>query len=198
MSKYLGIALALAALIAVGAAMIHNNLAIAQATQSQSKPPATRQAKKGGAVWTPDGKMKRPTGYREWVFLGAPVTPNALNNGKASFPEFHNVYVEKANFDAYQKTGTFPEGTLLVKELVLDIKGTYPDGSRDEPSGRGYFEGEFNGIDASVKDKTRFAGTNGWATSPSAITPSPMSRLLRRRPRANVLGATSPMSLKRT
>jgi len=162
MTKYLGIALASAALIAVGATMIHNNLAIAQATQSQSKPPAARQAKKGGAVWTPDGKMKRPTGYREWVFLGAPVTPNALNNGKASFPEFHNVYVEKANFDAYQKTGTFPEGTLIVKELVLDIKGTYPDGSRDAPSGRGYFEGEFNGIDASVKDKTRFAGTNGW------------------------------------
>jgi hypothetical protein len=106
--------------------------------------------------------MKVPTGFREWVFLGAPLTPNALNNGKSNFPEFHNVYVEKRNFEAYQKTGTFPEGTLLVKELVLDVPGTHPDGSRDEASGRGYFEGEFNGIDASVKDTKRFAGTNGW------------------------------------
>src|SRR5690242_238209 len=94
MTKNLGIALASVAFITVGVAMIHNNLAIAQTTQSQNNPAAGR-AKKGGAVWTADGKMKLPTGYREWVFLGAPVTPNALNNGKASFPEFHNVYVEK-------------------------------------------------------------------------------------------------------
>lgn len=39
---------------------------------------------------------------------------------------------------------------------------TYPDGSRTEPSGRGYFNGELNGIDASVKDNKRFAKTNGW------------------------------------
>jgi Cytochrome P460 len=114
MSKYLGIALATAALIGAGAAMFHNNLGAAQATQSQTKP-AAGQAKKGGPVWTPDGKMKLPTGYREWVFIGSPLTPNALDNGKAAFPEFHNVYVERSNFDAYMKTGTFPEGTVLVR-----------------------------------------------------------------------------------
>jgi hypothetical protein len=91
-------------------------------------------------VWTPDGKMKLPTGYREWVFIGSPLTPNALNNGKAAFPEFHNVYVERSNFDAYMKTGTFPEGTVLVKELVLLQKPTFPDGSQTEPSGRGFFD----------------------------------------------------------
>ena len=42
-----------------------------------------------------DGKMKLPTGYREWVFVGAPLTPNGLNNGKANFPEYHHVYVEE-------------------------------------------------------------------------------------------------------
>jgi len=31
-----------------------------------------------------------------------------------------------------------------------------------EPSGRGYFIGEYNGIDVSVKDSSRFAKTNGW------------------------------------
>jgi hypothetical protein len=36
------------------------------------------------------------------------------------------------------------------------------DGSRTEPSGRGYSNGEYNGIDLSVKDNKRFAKTNGW------------------------------------
>ena len=161
MGKYLGTALVMAALIAAGAAMFHNSLGAVQATESQTKP-AGGQAKKGGAEWTPDGKMKLPTGYREWVFLGSPLTPNALNGGKASFPEFHNVYVERSNFEAYQKTGTFPEGTVLVKELVLLEKPTFPDGSQQAPSGRGYFDGAFNGMDVSVKDTRKFAKTNGW------------------------------------
>jgi len=120
------------------------------------------QTQQSTAVFDADGKMKLPTGYRAWVFLGAPLTPNALNNGKAGFPEYHHVYVEKKNVDAWQKTGTFPEGTVIVKELTRVLNPTFPDGSRKEPSGRGYFNGEYNGIDVSVKDSKRFAGTNGW------------------------------------
>ena len=37
-----------------------------------------------------------------------------------------------------------------------------PDGSRTEPSGRGYFPGEFNGADVTVKDSKRFADTGSW------------------------------------
>ncbi len=114
------------------------------------------------AQFTPDGKLKLPDGFRRWVFLGAPLTPNALNGGEANFPEFHHVYVEAKNLDAYLKTGDFPDGTILIKELTRVLKPTYPDGSRTEPSGRGYFNGELNGIDASVKDRKRFAKTNGW------------------------------------
>jgi hypothetical protein len=114
------------------------------------------------AVFTSDGKLKLPTGYREWVFVGAPLTPNALNGGSSNFPEFHHVYVEKRNLDAYLKSGSFPEGTVFIKELTRVLNPTFPDGSRTEPSGRGYFNGEFNGIDATVKDSKRFANTNGW------------------------------------
>src|SRR5436305_13586341 len=71
----------------------------------QDKPPAAPQST---AVFDADGKMKLPTGYRAWVFLGAPLTPQALNDNKARFPEFHHVYVEKKNVDAYLKTGDFP------------------------------------------------------------------------------------------
>jgi hypothetical protein len=150
MSKYLGTGLVVAVLIGASAAAFHNG-------------PLAQQAKQpGGAQYTADGKMKLPTGYREWVFLGSPLTPNALNGGKANFPEFHDVYVERKNFDAYMKTGTFPEGTVLVKELVLLQKPTYPDGSQQEPSGRGFFDGNFNCMDVSVKDTKKYAKTNGW------------------------------------
>ena len=114
------------------------------------------------AVFDADGRLKLPVGYRHWVFVGAPLTPNGLNNGKAGFPEYHHVYVEGKNLDAYLKTGSFPEGTVIVKELTRVLNPTFPDGSRNEPSGRGYFNGEFNGMDVTVKDSKRFAATNGW------------------------------------
>ena len=115
-----------------------------------------------GPKFTADGKLILPVGYRKWVFIGAPLTPNGLNNGKAGFPEYHNVYVEDKNLIAYQKTGSFPEGTVIVKELALLKKGTYPDGSSDSASGRGFGAGEFNGMDVTVKDTKRFASTGNW------------------------------------
>ena len=115
-----------------------------------------------GPQWTADGQLQLPTGYHDWVFLGAPITPNALNGGKAAFPEYHNVYVQPQALAAYRKTGTWPEGTVMLKELRLSQAGTKPDGSSTEPSGRGYFPAARNGIDISVKDTKRFASTNGW------------------------------------
>ena len=124
--------------------------------------PIAAQVKPSTAVFDSDGKLKRPTGYRGWVFVGAPLTPHGLNNGMAGFPEYHHVYIEKHNVDAYRKTGSFPEGTVIVKELTRVLDPTFPDGSRTETSGRGFFNGEYNGMDVTVKDSKRFAKTNGW------------------------------------
>ncbi len=124
--------------------------------------PVAAQTERSAAVFTSDGKLQLPKGYRRWVFVGAPLTPNALNNGQANFPEYHHVYVQAQNVDAYLKTGSFPEGTVIVKELTRVLNPTFPDGSRTEPSGRGYFNGEYNGIDVTVKDSKRFAKSNGW------------------------------------
>ena len=115
-----------------------------------------------GPKWTGEGELILPEGYHQWVFLGSPLTPNALNGGSAAFPEYHNVYVQPEAYKAYRETGEFPEGTIMLKELQLTRDGTNPDGSAVEVSGRGYFPGARNGIDISVKDKTRFADTNGW------------------------------------
>jgi len=115
-----------------------------------------------GPKWTADGKLILPEGYHEWVFIGSPLTPHALNDENAPFPEYHNVYVQPQAFRAYRETGEFPEGTILLKELQLLRERAFPDGSSLEVSGRGYFPAARNGIDISVKDKTRFADSNGW------------------------------------
>ena len=124
--------------------------------------PVAAQTQPSSAVFLPDGRVKLPSGFRKWVFVGAPLTPNGLNGGMANFPEYHHVYVEQKNVDAYLKTGVFPEGTVFVKELTRLLPPMFPDGSRTEPSGRGFFNGEYNGIDMTVKDSKRFHQTNGW------------------------------------
>jgi hypothetical protein len=112
--------------------------------------------------YTASGELKLPKDWRQWIFVGDPFTPNALNGGKANFPEFHNVYIEPGSFDIYRKTGVFPEGTIFVKELQLTMgPAQNSDGSIKEPSGRGYFPAAFNGADVTVKDTKRFAETDG-------------------------------------
>jgi hypothetical protein len=112
--------------------------------------------------YTKDGDLVLPKNFHEWVFVGSPLTPNALNGGRANFPEYHNVYIEPGSYAIYQKTNVFPEGTMFFKELQLTLPGQNPDGSRTEPSGRGYFPGAFNGADVIVKDSKRYADTHGW------------------------------------
>lgn len=115
--------------------------------------------KKGDRVYSfnDKGELIQPIGYREWIYVGTPVTPNELNNGKAAFPEFHNVYIHPAHYKKWKKTGAFPDGTILMKELVSV-------GSKQAVSGSGYFMGEFIGLEATIKDSKRFKGEPGnWA-----------------------------------
>jgi Cytochrome P460 len=110
-----------------------------------------------GIEFTPEGKLKRPIGYRRWVYVGTPLTPNDLNGGEAPFPEFHAVYIDPESFAHYEKTGEFRDGTVMVKELV----GV---GAREATSGKGYFIGDFTGLETSIKDSKRFKDEPGsWA-----------------------------------
>jgi hypothetical protein len=80
-----------------------------------------------------------------------------MNDGKAAFPEFHNVYIDPASFASYKRSGTFPDGTVILKELVSV-------GSKSMDSGDGYFQGDFISLEAMVKDRQRFNDEpGGWA-----------------------------------
>ena len=83
------------------------------------------------------------------------ATPASLNTTMSTSSRDHTTI--------YRKTGVFPDGTIFFKELQLTLgPAENPDGSRTEPSGRGYFPGAFNGADVTVKDTKRFADTGGW------------------------------------
>ena len=104
-----------------------------------------------------EGELERPTGYREWIYVGTPVTPNDLNNGKAAFPEHHNVYIDPARWSHWKDTGEFREGTIIIKELVSV-------GAKSAVSGNGYFQGNFIGLEATIKSKKHFPDEPGnWA-----------------------------------
>ncbi|MFT5112831.1 MAG: hypothetical protein ACI8P9_002159 [Parasphingorhabdus sp.] len=115
-----------------------------------------------------DGELQRPTGYREWVYVGTPVTPNDMNNGKAAFPEHHNVYIDPESWQHWKKSGEFRDGTILIKELVSV-------GSKAAVSGNGYFQGDFIGLEATIKSKALSPDEPGnWAYY-SFSTPDHMS-----------------------
>lgn len=104
-----------------------------------------------------NGELLRPTNYRSWVYVGTPTTPNDMNNGKAAFPEFHNVYIDPVSYRYWKKNGKWREGTILVKELVSV-------GTKAAVSGNGYFMGKFIGLEATIKSSEHFPDEPGnWA-----------------------------------
>jgi hypothetical protein len=120
------------------------------------------------AKFDSEGNLIRPDGYREWVFVGTPLTPNDMNDGMAPFPEFHAVYIDPASWAHYKKTGKFQDGTVLVKELISV-------GSKQATSGVGYFMGEYLGLEAAVKSKAHFPDEPGnWAYHSFTTPGSPM------------------------
>ena len=144
----------------VTAATLGGLLCYAIGTQSPAN--AESPPKAGGMTtenkwiqFTPEGKLKRPpVSFRKWVYVGTPLTPNDMNDGKANFPEFHNVYMDPDSFAHFEKTGEYRDGTVLVKELVSV-------GTKEASSGNGYFQGEYIGLETSVKDAKRYPNDPG-------------------------------------
>jgi hypothetical protein len=109
------------------------------------------------AEFSASGELIRPGGWREWVFVGSPLTPNSMNGGAAPFPEFHSVYLDPQSWAHYTKTGVFREGTMLAKELSLV-------GATAATSGVGFFNGKMQGFEIAHKDSSRYSKeSGGWA-----------------------------------
>ncbi|UTV29486.1 cytochrome P460 family protein [Photobacterium atrarenae] len=69
------------------------------------------------------GNILFPTGFRtSMVHLGSWFIPHGEASG------FHDVYTEQATITAFRKTGKFPDGATLVKELRTAKTGHYTTG----------------------------------------------------------------------
>ncbi len=143
-------------LIAMVGTVLLLSCAVVTARASRAAPSAANQVASGdrAVVFEEDGKLLRPRGYRSWTYVGAPLTPNDMNDGKAAFPEFHSVYVDPISYEAYKRDGKWRDGTIVVKELVSV-------GTKASTSGRGYFMGDFLGLEAMVKSSARFPDEPG-------------------------------------
>jgi hypothetical protein len=106
--------------------------------------------------FTSAGEMKMPEHYREWVYLttGFDMSYNP-GSQMADHHMFDNVFVNPEAYEAFVKTGTWPDKTMLV----LEVRGAKGRGSINQKGN--YQDSDVMGLEVHVKDEGRFAGK--WA-----------------------------------
>jgi hypothetical protein len=104
-------------------------------------------------VFEDNETLLRPQNYREWIFVGSSLglsyAPNPVTSQAGSTQLYHNVYINPTAYREFAKTGKFPDGTTMILELATQEQKT-------EPGLQGSYEKEIIGIEASVKDSSRF------------------------------------------
>jgi len=99
------------------------------------------------------GNISFPNDFRtSMVHLGSWFVPDGGASG------FHDVYTEKASVEAYRRTGKFPDGTTLVKELRASKAGNFTTGK-----GVNHATSELKQWFVMIKDnKSRFTDNPLW------------------------------------
>jgi cytochrome P460 len=147
LARWLLAATALLALCADGG-VTTRAAAPGEAMETPAAPRAT-----SGPTFDATGALRRPEGYREWVLAGATLGLSYEEGGKATGrQEFHHVYLRPESYDAYVRTGRFPDGTMLVLEHFEATEQV-------APARRGLSEGRRTGLSAAVKDARL---SDGW------------------------------------
>lgn len=109
----------------------------------------------GDPRFTPQNELIRPEGFREWIFVGASLGMSYTEEAARPANQlFHNVYLHPRAYQEYRKSGRFPERTILAMEVLTP-------GSQTSINRQGQFEDRFVGVEAAVKDSSRFP--EGWA-----------------------------------
>ncbi|MGH9573729.1 MAG: cytochrome P460 family protein [Candidatus Acidiferrales bacterium] len=100
-----------------------------------------------------NGKLIRPSGYREWIYVssGLGMSYSASNNPN---PQFTNVFVPQWAYKQFVASGQWPEKTIFVlEERSSETKGSINKGGR--------FQTDLSGLAVEVKDDQRFS--DNWA-----------------------------------
>jgi hypothetical protein len=160
----------IAALLITSSVLATLSLNVLGGDSPQNEAAAT-QSRRSAAAYTQDGRLKFPDSYREWIYLSSGLDMSYRERGEmAGHSMFDNVFVDREAYREFLKTGTWPDGTLLV----MEVRGATQKGSINKT---GKFQsGEPMGVEVHAKDTQRFAG--GWAffafggTEPVAQIPS--------------------------
>jgi len=109
-----------------------------------------------GPEYTTDAQLKLPEHYRQWVYLTTgfdmSYSPNAM---QMEHHMFDNVFVNPEAYKAFVETGSWPDKTVLI------LEGRMAQGKGSINQKGNYQSTEITGIEAHVKDETRFPGK--WA-----------------------------------
>lgn len=102
------------------------------------------------------GRLNPPLNYRQWIYLttGIDMSYNPKMD-MAGHSMFDNVFVNRAAYDEFVKTGHWPDKTMLV----LEQRGAESRGSINQ-SGH-YQSGEIMGFEVHVRDEAKTPGK--WA-----------------------------------
>jgi len=80
-------------LLAITALVVSGVIVTAFFVQSLSSSSAQTQTRpRYLPEYAPSGDLILPKNFHEWVYVGSPLTPNALNDGHAGFPEYHSLH----------------------------------------------------------------------------------------------------------
>jgi hypothetical protein len=115
------------------------------------------QPRAADIAYTADGKLEYPKDYRTWVYLSSGLDMAYTEAPGMNHHMFDNVFVNREAYDAYQKTGTWPDKTIFM----LEARMAEPKASINK---QGLTQTAVMGREAHVKDTKRFA--SGWAFFP--------------------------------
>lgn len=114
--------------------------------------------KASAAQFTADGKLVFPKDYRAWVYLSTGLDMSYRDTAPGTAHAFDSVFVNRDAYDSYMKTGTWPNGTVMV----LEVRKGQSKGSINQA---GMFQTDLLGAEVHVKDTARFK-KDGWAFFP--------------------------------
>jgi hypothetical protein len=110
-----------------------------------SAPP---EAPAGMPQYTSDNHLLAPQNYREWVFLSSGFGMN-YNQAAGSHDMFTNVFVPQWAYQAFVKSGKWPDKTVfVVEERMAESKSSINQ--------HGHYQVESMGMGVEVKDESRF------------------------------------------
>lgn len=116
------------------------------------------------AVFSQDGSIELPVGYRQWFHVGTSVKLrgiNVLDGSPITTPEVLDAYVEPSAMASFQKTGKWPDGAQIVKEYCAVKVENQNDDQTGMSIRNGISEEHYDGLGMMVKDSKRFAGAPG-------------------------------------